>query len=297
MDKHAFLIEAHCNEKQLKKLLYCLDYELNDIYLHIDAKSTDLESINHFSLQKSTLVIVPSVKVSWGGYSQIDAELRLLEAATENGNYTRYHLISGMDLPLVSQQKMHYFFDLNNHSEFVHFDYSYTPDLFRNRMGLYHLCRDKLTRNQKLLENFERFTLVVQKIFGVNRIRSFSMELGKGANWFSISDDCARYVLKKKKWIEETFRFTKCCDEVFLQTIILNSPFKKKLFYDEREKRFGNMRLVDWKRGNPYIFRKEDFDTIISSGYMFGRKFDERVDDTIINLIVDFVTKDKYKEK
>lgn len=290
MNRHAYLIEAHNNIIQLEKLFFCLDYELNDVFLHIDAKSKELANIEKYHFKESNFVIIPSVNVNWGGFSQIEAELRLLEAATKKGYYTRYHLISGGDLPLVSQKKIHEFFDSKAEVEFIHYDYRYSADLFRNRMGLYHLLRDKISRNQKVLVNVEKFMLAVQKICGVNRIRSLTVELGKGANWFSITDACARYILEKRAWIDKTFKNTKCCDEVFLQTLILNSPFKDKRFYDEREKRYGNMRLVDWKRGNPYIYRKEDFDWLVSSGYMFGRKFDEKVDTDIINMIIDYIT-------
>lgn len=38
MEKHAFLIIAHTDWSLLKTLVSLLDYELNDIYIHIDAK-------------------------------------------------------------------------------------------------------------------------------------------------------------------------------------------------------------------------------------------------------------------
>lgn len=290
MIKHAFLIEAHNNLVQLKKLLKCLDYEYNDIFLHVDAKSKELIGIEKFQFEKAGYYIVPAVRVNWGGYSQIEAELRLLETAAEKMQYARYHLISGVDLPLVSQKKLHDYFDAMSDIEFVHYDYKYSDDLFGNRMGLYHLFRNKIDRNQKALVYSEKMLLGFQKILGVNRIRNLSIELGKGANWFSITDACARYVLSRREWIYKTFKYTNCCDEVFLQTIVLNSPFKDKRFYDQKEKRYGNKRAVDWNRGNPYTYRKEDFNWLISSGYMFGRKFNTDVDSEIVEMIVNYVT-------
>ena len=46
------------------------------------------------------------------------------------------------------------------------------------------------------------------------------------------------------------------------------------------------MREIDWNRGRPYIWRTDDFDTLISSEKLFARKFDERADSTIIDKIV-----------
>ena len=54
------------------------------------------------------------IKVTWGGYSQIEAELILLEAATENGNYEHYHLLSGADLPIKNQEDIISFFEANH---------------------------------------------------------------------------------------------------------------------------------------------------------------------------------------
>lgn len=292
MKKHAFLIEAHDNKSQLEKLFRCLDYRDNDVFLHVDAKSSKLIGIEQYEFKRAGFCVIPSIPVYWGGYSQIVAEMNLLEAALKKGNFVRYHLISGVDLPLVSQEKMHQFFDDHPDTEFVHFDYVYGYELFRKRMGLFHLLRDHINRSQKILVMIESIFLEIQKIFGVNRIKSFDMEYGKGANWFSITDDFVRYVINQKEWIEKTFKHTKCCDEVFLQTIILNSPFKDKRYYDEREKRYGNLRAVDWNRGNPYIYRKQDYEQLISSHYMFGRKFDCRVDGDIVDMIVDYVTRD-----
>ena len=46
MDKHAYLIIAHSNLKQLQQLLLLLDDPRNDIYIHLDLKSNlDIKKI------------------------------------------------------------------------------------------------------------------------------------------------------------------------------------------------------------------------------------------------------------
>lgn len=87
--KHAYLIMAHGNWKILKLLLRLLDYEKNDIFLHIDAKSR-----NHIPkdilevVSKSKLVILDSKNIYWADYSIIECELRLLETAKKKGKYS-----------------------------------------------------------------------------------------------------------------------------------------------------------------------------------------------------------------
>ncbi|MBQ7217133.1 MAG: hypothetical protein IJS39_14240 [Synergistaceae bacterium] len=45
------------------------------------------------------------------------------------------------------------------------------------------------------------------------------------------------------------------------------------------------MRLIDWKRGKPYVFRISDLEAIKNSEAMFARKFDDKVDAEIVRKI------------
>lgn len=49
------------------------------------------------------------------------------------------------------------------------------------------------------------------------------------------------------------------------------------------------MRLIDWGRGRPYIFRSEDYEELINSPYLFARKFDENIDGQIIQRLYDYI--------
>ena len=70
--RHAFLIIAHNNWNQLKKLIQLLDAENHDIYIHIDKKSKDFNKKEFLSItRKSKLYIFQEYKVFWGGFSQV----------------------------------------------------------------------------------------------------------------------------------------------------------------------------------------------------------------------------------
>ena len=293
MQKHAYLIEAHNNRTQFELLLKCLDYEKNDIYVHIDSRSKGFEDLKTKNpLKYSKIFIIESIPVHWGGFSQILVEINLLEAALNKDKYCRFHLISGVDLPVKPQKEIHNFFNSHSETEFIHFDYDNSPLFFKKRMAQYHLLRDQIDRSNKFWCFIENSSLTLQKLIGINRLSNISVDLAKGANWFSITDKCARYVLDHKDWILQNFKYTKCCDEVFLQTLVYNSEFKNRLFYDDYEKRNSNMRYTDWNRGTPFIFRENDFYEITSSHYMFARKFDESIDKEIILKICNYLGKE-----
>ena len=48
------------------------------------------------------------------------------------------------------------------------------------------------------------------------------------------------------------------------------------------------MRLIDWVRGEPYVFLEEDFDLIKNSKMLFARKFSSK-NNKIIEKIVEYL--------
>lgn len=91
--KHAYLIIAHNEPDVLKTLLFMLDDERNDIYLHMDARAVELfNQFKDFQLKKGKLIILQNrIAVYWGDLSQVEVEYRLFEAALQNGPYAYYH--------------------------------------------------------------------------------------------------------------------------------------------------------------------------------------------------------------
>lgn len=63
----------------------------------------------------------------------------------------------------------------------------------------------------------------------------------------------------------------------------MDSPYKNNLYIAGFENDYkACMRYIDWKRGTPYVFRSEDLDEILHVDKMFARKFDEKIDKSII---------------
>ena len=284
LSKQAYLIIAHKDDLGFQTLLKMLDDQRNDIFIHMDKKNQDYDVGTAASyIKKSAVYHVDRTCVTWGGVSQINAELLLLKKAVSVGLYQHYHLISGADLPIKTQDQIVSFFELNRDKEFVRFEkpvYSY-----QNRTQYYHLLQDKVGRSHNFLYRGSELLIVeLQKILHIKRNKNITFQ--KGTNWFSITDNFARYVVDKEEWIKKTFRYTFCCDEVFLQTLLIGSPFIDNLYHKE----FDNdlhaiMRLIDWKRGKPYTFRSSDFDELCESEMLFARKFDASVDSEIIKSI------------
>ena len=275
--KHAYLLIAHTNFQQLQTLIDLLDDRRNDIYLHIDKKS---KNVPQFHTKHSALHLIEPINVVWGGHSQIRCELKLLEAAAK-GNYRYYHLISGMDLPLKNQDQIHTFFRDHDGNEYMYFDEEACDSgSFRDRVQHYYFfgnlgfnTRKKIGHGLRLVD---QISVKVQKTLHIYRKPIFP--LYKGSQWFSITDDLVQYVLSRKADVRKQFDYTFLTDEVFLQSVAMTSPMKDRIVNND-------LRAIDWVRGLPYTFRKEDVPMLLASESLWGRKFDQRVDAQAIEMI------------
>lgn len=254
------------------------------IYIHLDKKTpisnSQKQSISD-SVKASRVEWVDRIKVSWAGYSQIKAELILLKAATKT-YHQYYHLISGADLPIKTQDEMHAYFDKRSGTEFISVEESSAKGYdVMPRIGQYHFLQDKIGRNLGIavavLERVERLSLRVQKAFRIDRTKKDPI-IYKGANWFSITHDMAKYVISRQRDIAAIFSFGIAVDELFVQTLAMSSPYVQHINRDCK-------RLIDWERGNPYTWRKEDFQEIMDSDAFWARKFDYSTEPQIVDAI------------
>lgn len=284
--KHAYLIMAHNKFDMLCHLLELLDDERNDIFVHIDLKAQNIpyDKMKQ-SVEKSGLTFVNRVNVIWGDYAQIECEMELLKSAVANDEYQYLHLLSGLDLPIKSQDDIHSFFDLHNGEEFLDIEVEENDRHTRARCRYYWLFQHFNGRHStnSVFRLLEGLNVRIQRTLKLNRIPE-QIEIKKGANWFSITGNLAKYIVGLEKEIKKHFKHTLCADEVFIQTIVYNSDFRSRLF-NPQDNEPVSRRLIDWKRGNPYVFRMEDMDMIKDSNCLFGRKFDNEVDADIINEI------------
>jgi hypothetical protein len=291
MQKHAYLIIAHNNFHSLERLVLLLDDERNDIYLHIDkkVKSFDFARFSRLPI-RSRVIFTPRISVYWGGFSSVQVELLLLRAAVGQ-SYQYYHFLSGADLPIKTQDEIHKFFAQNSGKEFVQFLSKWVA----NRVARYHLFSNAYRRQGfvgKVCRFANQYLMAAQRSLGYDRLARHAQPVKYGADWFSITHALACFVLANTKKID-FFRHSAVPSEHFLQTLVFSSPFYDRVYSRTEDDRGAIMRLIDWQRGSngsPYVFREADFESIMSSGMLFARKFDANVDRAVIDRVYDAVS-------
>lgn len=275
--KHAYLIIAHNEPIVLQTLLSVIDHKDNDVFLHIDKRAESLYlDMKSYQMKYSFLnVLSYRMRVYWGDISQVEVEFLLMESALAHGSYDYIHLLSGVDLPIKDQAIIHQFFQAHQGKEFVSFwnDEGHRKDLER-KVYKYHFftkyLKNKNELSHKLSIPLRNLTLIIQKLLHIKR--NHKLQFYKGSNWFSITSSFCTYIVSKKQDILQTFKHTLCPDEIFLQTYLMNSPYKDSLYSIDKTEE-GNQRKIDWTRGSPYVWKETDFDEIMHSNLLFARKF------------------------
>ena len=281
MEKHAYLIMAHGQIDILKKLIEELDYEMNDIFIHIDIKAGRIH-INELTknIKKSKIYFVERMSVVWGDVSLIKCEIHLLKEAKKNG-YKYYHYLSGVDFPIKTQEQIHEFFDLNGGREFIEFWNRDKRD-FEYRIKYYYPLQEKIGRYTYDLKTLiyrlrSKILIFFQWMGKCNRLQIYPGEIKIGSNWVSITNDFAKYLLDNEALIYVLFEKGVAVDELFMQTLCWNSKFKEKIYEGDP------IRLIDWRRGDPYVWQEEDINEIRNSKCLFLRKVSNK--DSLLNII------------
>ena len=147
-----------------------------------------------------------------------------------------------------------------------------------NRYKIYHFLQEKRGRKQSIYTIIERGMMCIQKIFKVDRTKKYkNIRFRCGSNWASITHDLALHMLSREEEIKKMFSYSFCCDEFFMQTIAYNSSFRNAIFKSEEEHISGNLRFIDWQRGDlmlgsPYTFKIDDYDMLMEAPELFCRK-------------------------
>ena len=235
MSKHAYLLIAHNEPEVLKVLLRLLDDPRNDIFLHVDKRAAAVRrEIEKIQLDYASLELLDSpMEVYWGDISQVEVEYRLFERAFACGPYAYYHLLSGVDLPIKSQDVIHQFCREHAGKEFVGFwNGSFHQRDAKRKVCRYHFFTKYFKGGPRWKHGAcalsRNMSLALQKVMPLRR--NAHLTLKKGYNWVSITNDFCAYLLQHKEQVFKTFRYTLCPDEIFLQTILWNSPFRDAIY-------------------------------------------------------------------
>jgi hypothetical protein len=276
--KLAYLIRAHHRPSQLARLVRRLDHDGVSFYIHVSARtSRETYGAMRDALRDAPNVHwTPRVKTYYGGFSLVKAILVGIGNIAMTEPLPAYTiLLSGQDYPLKPPEAIASFLSRHAGKSFIeHFPLPSQRDWRAENGGL-----DRIR-----YWHFEQIAYRTRQLRIPLLRRSFprGFQPYGGSAWCALTAECLRYVIDFVTHNKSFVRFFKHVfipDEVFLQTIILNSPLRDAVVNDV-------LHYLEWPGGaHPATFGAEDLPKLIASGKLFARKFDVKHDAEILDLL------------
>jgi len=283
----AILITAYKNFEHLKNLVDFFD-ESYSVYIHIDQKSEVPAKYIEYLDQKSTVRLISrEFNINWGGVNHLNAILLLAREALKDKSNIAFHLITGHDYPIKNLEefnRFHFVNGTNSYMEYFPLPFDSWPRGGIDRLSRYNI-NDYVDGRKGLKKIFVEGVLKLQRIFGITR--KFSDKFPKlygGSTYWTLSRDCVEYVFKYMDAhpdFKKRFDYSFCSEEIFFQTVLLNSPLKDNIIQD-------NLRFIVWevRNGNfPANLDMRDFEDITKSKALFARKFEFPVSSELLSKI------------
>jgi hypothetical protein len=279
--KIAYIVSAYRNPDQVVRLIRRLDGTGVDFFVHVDKKASDAEygRIVQDLDALDNVHFLERHRCYWGGFGHVRATLKGIEAATRSGRDFDYVvLLTGQDYPIASNDQIAEFLRSSGGSSFMaHFP---LPTDEWEGGGLQRIDRWHVRLGAR------RYVVPPRPRVGLERRFPAGLQPYGGSAYWCLSrpsvDYLERFVRENPSFVR-FFRYVEVPDEIFFQTILMNSPLRDTVVNDD-------LRYVEWRNWNdarPASLGKEDFARIMASGKLFARKFDIEQDRDVLDLIDD----------
>ncbi|MBZ9689221.1 beta-1,6-N-acetylglucosaminyltransferase [Clostridium estertheticum] len=246
--------------------------------IHVDKKA-NIEDFYEYT--DKVHFMEERIDITWVSFSQIQATLLVLKEVAKK-TYDYVCLLSGDCLPLKNSDEISEFLIKHKGKEFIGIQKKTDANELENNIKFEH-SNLYLKRYKSVLESIK---FKIQRHVGSPKINPGYKSLPslyKGANWFCLGGELCNYILKylqENSWYSAAFEKSFCGDEVFFQTIIMNSKYSDKIYnynggYDDNH---IPLRYIDWNSGPEYpkILAEEDFiniKAVENQDCIFARKF------------------------
>lgn len=262
MKKHALLIQAHQDISYFIKLAK-IQPNVN-FYVHMDAKSkscdypkTDLANLANVFLLKDRIM------VRWGGFSQIEATLKLFETAFAHEDNAYFHLLSGEDVVLQP-------FEVIKKQWQQRFDFQAMMTCEMAPQYAYRFIMDSPHADS----NWQRQLMgkIITKLQqGMAKVKPYHSPIYFGSQWFSVTRQDWEKIVPFTHEYSDFFRHKLVPDEHFFQTLIaekltnqirLSNDNRRQIIFDKNVNNGNSPIYLDLLK-----LERAKFD-----GYWFARK-------------------------
>jgi hypothetical protein len=270
-----------------------LDTDGVSFFIHVDKKTDEqtYRSMVDPLRDCANVSFLERCTCNWGDYGHVRATLRGIEQILTGGVQCDYViLITGQDYPIKSNRHIQQFLEESDGRSFIYYFTKQAPwaGNWDERHLYWHFSWGGRHFAFPKADMFERPALsrvwnVLARGIPLRRKMPGGLEPFYGSSYWCLSRECIEYIhqfVQNNKAFPRFFRHVSIPDEIFFQTILLNSTLKERLVNDD-------MIYTDFSQhlAHPAILGKNDFHRLMSRGELFARKFDATVDGEVLDMI------------
>jgi hypothetical protein len=299
MIKKNYLILAHKNPDQLRRLIDRLNDSYSFFYIHIDQKS-DINLFTNSIKGDNVLFLTNRINCLWGDFSQIIATIKLMEEAINSKRNGMAILLTGQDYPIKSCLEINNFID--RYSKYNFIDTipveQIWPDNYKDKTESYKFnlsaerghCITFRKVSKASIKAFLKGKISLRQLCILCNKRRLKLNLQQygGSAWWAFNTETLgkvyEYVKNNYATLYNYYQYTTCPDEIFFQTIA-----KHLSEQDPSIQLLPSFTYVNWTRviddPSPVTFTIDDFEELKSQpdNKLFARKFDTALDTNIFD--------------
>ncbi len=293
-----YIILAHTNYEQTMRLFSRLNKEDTSFVFHI-SKTSDpqyFEEVFAAIKDQPNCYFAKRAVVRWGDFGVNQGALNAIGTILDNQiDFDFAILLSGQSYPLKSHATICRVLEeyqgkqlLENipFSE-IEKDRAHRIEPYYFWLGNRNFRHPHQGRRNKLLVTLLDF--LMSPFIPKRQPLPPGYTLYKGSLWWTLTKDCIEYIQQHSRTEDgqnliKFLKNTRHSGETYFQTVLMNSDYKESIVNKD-------LRYILWldpkvdKRGHPKILTVQNFDAIVSTECLFGRKFDMEKDAEILDLI------------
>lgn len=267
-----YIVLAYKSPAQILRLLSRVATGKNEAVVHVDRvmNGEEYRGLCRRAEELPNVHFLERRRTYWGGFGLVRATIRAIDHLLLNDAFDYAILLTGQDYPLRSPRATERFLQDARGRSFLHnspLPYSaWGPRGGLERLERWHLMR---TRPYRVRVPWRREVPGGLKPFGGEAYWCLSRPVAEHVSLFVRQNP--RFV----RFFEHVF----VPDELFFQTIVMNSEFRHEVLDD-------TLHFVDWDvEPGPAILTMRDLPRMKDSGKLFARKFDVAVDSGVLDAL------------
>ncbi len=291
----AYIILAHKLPEQVVRLVKKLNTSTATFFVHIDRKAPEetYKKITEGLLSFENVHFLQRYPIYYGDYGHVRAPLAGIRRLIEMGIPFDYViLITGQDYPIKSNDQIENFLRSSGQRAFMEF--FPLPDKRwgdenggLDRINYWHLHWKGwelpiVKRIRALLPLPEQMWSALARLLPLEHRSPVDLKWFGGSAYWILNKECVEYVntfIQENEALTTFFEHTGIPNEIFFQTLLLNSPLKDQVVN-------ASLRYIVWSNArHPAVLTKQDFETFMKTENLFARKFDITVDETVLDMI------------